>query len=298
MKKKFGTFKGVFIPSTEAILGTVLFLLLPALTGDVGIVPMLIIVFLAHTVTLSTSFSIADCATNLNNISGGGMYALSKKSLGKAFGGSIGIQLYFAQTASIGFYCIGFVEPLYAIISPLLQQAPFFQGASILMQKQLLSSAIFIIFFIVVMIGADFTLKIQKLILVILFVSIAAIFISPFAGIEFNAQSLYYNSFEDINLFGNRAITLSIFFLTFTQFFPAVTGIDAGVGMSGDLEDPKKSLVKGTFIAIGVTFIVYIFSTILFGMMRKESLITGYENSMVFRKASYRPSRLPISIPV
>ena len=53
---KFGTFKGVFVPSTEAILGTVLFLLLPVLTADIGLVRMLMIVILAHTVTFATMF--------------------------------------------------------------------------------------------------------------------------------------------------------------------------------------------------------------------------------------------------
>ncbi len=128
MKKKFGTFKGVFVPSTEAILGTVLFLLLPVLTADVGLFSMMLIIVLAHTVTFATSFSIADCATNLNNIGGGGMYALSKRSLGLAFGGSIGIQLYLAQAASIGFYCIGFAEPLQPIIAPLLAEFPGLRG--------------------------------------------------------------------------------------------------------------------------------------------------------------------------
>ncbi|MES0492011.1 MAG: hypothetical protein ABUK01_18600, partial [Leptospirales bacterium] len=70
---KFGTFKGVFVPSTEAILGTVLFLLFPALTGDAGFLAMGAILILAHSVSLSTSFSLADVATNLNKIGGGGM---------------------------------------------------------------------------------------------------------------------------------------------------------------------------------------------------------------------------------
>jgi amino acid transporter len=279
MSKKFGTFKGVFVPSTEAILGTVLFLLLPMLTADVGLINMLLIVVLAHSVTLATSFSLADCATNLNDIGGGGMYALSKRSLGKAFGGSIGIQLYFAQAASIGFYCIGFAEPLQPLISPLLQFIPLFQGNSageVLLQKQVFASIVFIIFFIVVMIGADFTLKVQTLILVILFGSIIAIFVSPFAGIKFNSHPLYYASMGEVNLFGNRAIGISIFFLTFTQFFPAVTGIDAGVGMSGDLRDPKRSLVRGTFTAIIITFIVYIISTFIFSMINRDVIISGY----------------------
>lgn len=70
--KKFGTFKGVFVPSFEAILGTVLFLLLPALTVDVGLLPMIMVIVLSHTVTFATAFSIADCATNLNQVGGGG----------------------------------------------------------------------------------------------------------------------------------------------------------------------------------------------------------------------------------
>ena len=54
------------------------------------------------------------------------MYALSKRSLGNAMGGSIGIQLYLAQAASIGFYSIGFAEPLRTLIVPHLQMIPLF----------------------------------------------------------------------------------------------------------------------------------------------------------------------------
>jgi hypothetical protein len=45
MAIKFGTFKGVFVPSTEAILGTVLFLLLPVLTVQAGLFTMLAVLF-------------------------------------------------------------------------------------------------------------------------------------------------------------------------------------------------------------------------------------------------------------
>lgn len=275
-KNKFGTFKGVFIPSTEAILGTVLFLLMPLLTADVGFIPMTVIILLAHTVTISTAFSLSDCATNLNKIEGGGMYALSKRSLGNAMGGSIGIQLYLAQAASIGFYSIGFAEPLRALLIPHLQMIPLFSGTSpeeILLQKQIIATAFYFLFFIVVMIGADFTLKLQSLILVVLFLSIATIFISPFVAMEYNGSSIFTT---DLNLFGNRALTLSIFFLTFTQFFPAVTGISTGVGMSGDLKDPKNSIVKGTFLSIAVTMVIYLMVSVLFSFINKDILIQGY----------------------
>ncbi len=281
MIKKFGTFKGVFVPSTEAILGTVLFLILPVLTADTGLAVILFIILLAHTVTLATSFSIADCATNLNTIGGGGMYALSKRSLGLAFGGSIGIQLYLAQAASIGFYCIGFSEPLQPILEPLLNLVPMLQGSGremLLLQKQAIATGMLVIFLIIVLTGADFTLKIQTFILIILAGSIAAILISPLVGNALSAKSLFAGSIADINLSGNRSLTLSIFFVSFTQFFPAVTGIDAGVGMSGDLKDPGKSLVRGTFSAIAVTFSIYIAVSVVFALMDRGAVIQGYAN--------------------
>ncbi|MDY0016368.1 MAG: amino acid permease [Candidatus Delongbacteria bacterium] len=275
---KFGTFRGVFVPSTEGILGTVLFLLLPVLTADLGLIRMLMIVVLAHTVTFATMFSISDIATNLNTIGGGGMYALIKRSLGSAMGGAIGIQLFIAQAASIGFYSIGFAEPLYPILNPFLQKISFLSGSApedILFQKQILSSIIFLVFFTVVMFGADFTLKVQTFILFVLGASILAIFLCPAFSFEFEGKQLF-RGLDQINFSGNRNITLGIFFIAFAQFFPAVTGVDAGVGMSGDLKDPKVSLVKGTFYAITITFVVYLATTFVFSLMNKDLLITGY----------------------
>ncbi|HOG44725.1 MAG TPA: amino acid permease, partial [bacterium] len=280
MSVKFGTFKGVFVPSTEAILGTVLFLLMPVLIADVGLWAMLGVIVLAHTVTFATSFSIADCATNLNNIGPGGMYALSRRSLGKALGGSIGIQLYLAQAASIGFYSIGFAQPLRDIIAPFLDFIPFFtqnDPGSILVQKQLIATFFFLIFFLIVMVGADFTLKIQTLILFVLGASIFVILVSPFFGITYKGAEVFRNGF---NFSGSREITVAIFFMTFAQFFPAVTGIDAGIGMSGDLKEPKKSLVKGTFYAIGITFVVYLSVALVYSMIDPEVLIERYQGDV------------------
>lgn len=48
------------------------------------------------------------------------------------------------------------------------------------------------------------------------------------------------------------------FFYVFTIIFPAFTGIIAGLGLSGDLKDPKKSIPLGTLGATVVGIIVYI----------------------------------------
>ena len=39
------------------------------------------------------------------------------------------------------------------------------------------------------------------------------------------------------------------FFYVFAIIFPAFTGMTAGVGLSGDLKDPKKSIPIGTVAA-------------------------------------------------
>mgnify|MGYP001822550436 CR=1 FL=1 len=44
----------------------------------------------------------------------------------------------------------------------------------------------------------------------------------------------------------------------FAIFFPAVTGFTAGVAMSGDLKDPKKSIPIGTMASIGVGLLIYL----------------------------------------
>ena len=55
------------------------------------------------------------------------------------------------------------------------------------------------------------------------------------------------------------------FFAAFSIFFPAATGILAGVNISGDLKDPGYAIPKGTFTAIVLTTVVYIVLAWLIG---------------------------------
>ena len=48
------------------------------------------------------------------------------------------------------------------------------------------------------------------------------------------------------------------FWVVFAIFFPAVTGFTQGVSMLGDLKNPARSLPVGTFLAVGLSTIVYV----------------------------------------
>lgn len=41
-------------------------------------------------------------------------------------------------------------------------------------------------------------------------------------------------------------------------FFPAMTGVCAGINMSSDLLQPAKNIPTGTFSAIGISVLIYI----------------------------------------
>ncbi|POQ98943.1 amino acid permease [Alkalispirochaeta sphaeroplastigenens] len=267
--KKLGTFAGVFVPSFEAILGAVLFLILPLLVGAVGLWNVIIIVVLANTATLATAFSIADSSSNVQKVGAGGMYALSRHSLGMAFGGSIGIQLFIAQAASIGFYAVGFAQPLqqFMVRLPLVASAVETYGISVLVQQQIIATGIGFIAMIAALAGADFASKLQSVIFVILVASVALVLLSP----VFTPQNSGEPIFTAAPL--GRSLVPGIgFWAAFATFFPAVTGIDAGVGMSGSLKTPGKSLARGTFLAIAVTFVVYVATSAVFGFIRHDLL--------------------------
>ncbi len=113
---KFNTFGGVFVPAVLAIFGAVVYYITPRLLGGLGLLKMLAILLIAHSVTIATAFSIAGISTNIR-VKGGGLYYLISRSLGTEIGGSMGIQLFLAQTISISFYTIAFSKAVMSIFS-------------------------------------------------------------------------------------------------------------------------------------------------------------------------------------
>ncbi len=245
---KFTTFGGVFTPSILTILGVIMFMRAVFVVGQAGILNALIILAIAKAITLLTSFSISAIATNIE-VKGGGAYYLISRTLGPEFGGTIGLTLFFAQALSVPFYIIGFSEALIATASK------YFPDFSSYYNYITFSTAVLL--FLIVLKGADWAIKVQYIVMGILVISIAT-FLGG-AALKFD-RALFQQNW--VAAYTDSSINI---WIIFAIYFPAVTGIMAGVNMSGNLKNPTRSIPLGTFAAIAVGLLVYAAQIILCG---------------------------------
>lgn len=232
---KFGTFGGVFTPSLLTILGVILFLRLSTVVGYAGLWGALAILLAAKAIIIVTALSLSSISTNMR-VRGGGAYYLISRSLGVESGGVIAVFFFVAQAVVVTLYVIGFAEALDSAFPAL--------GLPIHALATLTNLAVFICVYI----GAGWTIRLQYGILAILLLSIGSFVLGAWGHAA--PETL------EVNLVAHWAEDGG-FFKVFALFFPAVTGIMAGVNMSGNLQKPGRSIPVGTFASIGVSALIY-----------------------------------------
>ncbi len=227
----FGTFGGVFTPSILTILGVIMYLRFGWVVGNAGVLGAMVIVTISTLITLLTGLSISQIASDQRVRTGGAYYMISR-ALGPEVGGSVGVPLFLAQAMSVALYTLGFAESL-AIAFPELDQrtlALLTTGA-----VALIATA-----------SARIAIRAQYFIMGAIALSLVSFFLG--GPVEESGAP----AFEEVG-----------FWHVFAVFFPAVTGIMAGVNMSGDLRDPRHSIPRGTLAAITVSYAVYLAIPIL-----------------------------------
>ncbi len=233
-KKKFRTFAGVFTPSILTILGVIMYMRLGWVVGNAGLIGTIIIIIIAHVIAVTTGLSVSSVATD-KKIGAGGIYYVLSRSMGIPIGGSIGIALYVGTAFSIALYLIGFAESLNGYLGFGMSVNGF----------RITGTIALVAITTLALISTSAALKAQFFILAAIIISLVSIF---FGTKEFAPEA--------VRLFATEgSVPLEI---VFAVFFPAVTGFTAGIAMSGDLKDPKKSIPVGTLSAIGVGLIVYV----------------------------------------
>ncbi len=232
-----GTFGGVYTPSILTILGVIMYLRFGWVVGNAGLWKTLLIVTISTSITFLTSLSVCAIATD-RVIRVGGAYYMISRSLGIETGGAVGISLYFAQAISVALYTIGFAE---SVVQTFPQLSQLY-----------VALAITVLVGILAITSASIAIKAQYFIMAAIALSLLSlIFGGSLPGVE--PQMLSVPSPE----------VSEPFWTVFAVFFPAVTGIMAGVNMSGDLRDPIKSIPTGTLAAVGTGYVIYMILPIL-----------------------------------
>lgn len=239
--KKFGTFLGVYTPSVLTILGVMMYLRFGWVLGNLGLPLALLTVVLASGITLITGLSASAISTNMK-VGVGGEYFMVSRSLGKEVGGAIGIPLFLCRTLSLTLYAFGLAESL----------APFWPAEWGPAPIQWLAAGIIVLTTAIAGKSANLALKLQLPIMVAVGLSVIALVGGALSGpLDQPEMTTHYE----------RSAPGGFWFV-FAVFFPAVTGFTAGIGMSGDLKDPQRSIPRGTIWAVLTGVAVYL--TILF----------------------------------
>lgn len=228
---RLGAFVGVFTPTVLTILGVILYLRTGWVVGHLGLGQTLLVVLLANAITLLTTLSFSAIATNIR-VGVGGAYYMISRSLGREFGGAIGLPLFLSQAFSVTLYAFGLAEAL-RFVYPELPMQPAALGIVALVG-------------LLAFRGADLALKVQLPLMGLIALSLLALVLGALDG----SPATLPEATEPVERVG--------FWVVFAVFFPAVTGIMAGLGMSGDLKDPVRAIPKGAITATLVGLVVYL----------------------------------------
>lgn len=242
VNKEFGT-APVFFTAISTILGAILFLRFGYGVGTLGFWGVVLIIILGHLVTIPTALAISEIATN-KRVEGGGEYFIISRSFGLNIGATVGMALYLSQAISVAFYVIAFTESFEFLFQYLQNKFDF-----ILPRQAISLPAMGALSFLILKKGASMGVKTLYVIVAIL----------ALALILFFAGTTEYYQANTFSLFSADMRNMNQFFLVFAIIFPAFTGMTAGVGLSGELKNPAKSIPLGTTLATFGGMIIYLF---------------------------------------
>lgn len=233
----------VFLAAISTILGAIMFLRFGYAVGHAGFFGALMLILLGHLVTIPTALAVSEIATN-RRVEGGGEYFMISRSFGITIGGAIGISLYLSQAVSVAFYMIAFAEAFRPVFS-WLEARFFFQADPRLLS---LPATLILVGFILKR-GASLGVRALWVIAGILAVALGLFFLGRPTPDAQAAGPSFFGTISDPDPF----ITV------FAICFPAFTGMTAGVGLSGDLRNPGRSIPLGTLAATLIGMVFYLF---------------------------------------
>jgi amino acid transporter len=253
-----GTFAGVFLPCLQSIIGIILFARLPWITGQAGVMQTMLILAVCVATTVLTSLSMSAIATNGKMPSGGSYYMIAR-SLGPAFGGSVGILYFFGEMSAAAMYILGAVEAI-------LLGADY-RIVNLEADLRVLGLILLLLLFMICFIGLKHVNRLAMAFLGALCLTLMCMYIGIFtaasrattAGIEGLSSK---NMSDNLGPYYSQSTSFRV--LT-ALFYPSVTGILSGSNRSGDLKNPSRSIPVGTLAAVVASSFIYLSFVLLFG---------------------------------
>ncbi|XP_063830053.1 bumetanide-sensitive sodium-(potassium)-chloride cotransporter-like isoform X2 [Ostrinia nubilalis] len=261
---KLGWIQGVLIPCLLNIWGVMLFLRIAWIVAQAGIGLTIVIIFVSSLVCIITTLSLSAICTN-GRVQGGGVYYLVSRSLGAELGASVGIIFAFANAVAASMNTIGFCESFNELLR--------LHGLKILDNSvndvRIVGAIALLIMCIICAIGMDWETKAQNFLIVIIVVAIFNYVIGSFIGPRNNNHRskgfVGLNSKTAADNWGPDFRQNNDIFSVFAMYFPAVTGVQAGANICGDLKNPATAIPKGTFTALVISISTYLFMALLAG---------------------------------
>lgn len=265
-RKKFGAFAGVFTPSILTILGVIMYMRLGWVVGQAGLIGTLLIILLAHVVSVTTGLSISSIATD-KQVKEGGIYYMLSRSLGLPMGGAIGLALFVATALGISLYIVGFTENFLGI--PAIRE--FLGLGTGINDIRIAGTAVVIVLTILGLISTSLVIKAQYFILGAIALSLISVFVGFLWQPESNPETILMFPASD-------SLPMAA---VFAVFFPAVTGFTAGVAMSGDLKNARKDIPRGTIAAIITGLVVYVSLTLVMAFFMPRDILLNDKNFLM-----------------
>ncbi|XP_050350416.1 bumetanide-sensitive sodium-(potassium)-chloride cotransporter-like [Nymphalis io] len=266
---KLGWIQGVLIPCLLNIWGVMLFLRISWIVGQAGICLTVLIIFLSSVVCVITTLSLSAICTN-GLLKGGGVYYIVSRSLGAELGASVGIIFAFANAVAASMNTIGFCESL----NDLLKSFDVRIIDNGLNDVRIVGTIALFVMCIICAFGMDWETKAQNFLVVIIVVSILNYILGACLGpsndseraqgfVGISVETALVNLGPDFRYSDNQQHN---FFSVFAMYFPAVTGVQAGANICGDLKSPATAIPKGTFLALGLSMLSYLVMAVLCGV--------------------------------
>ncbi|KAL3472210.1 amino acid permease-domain-containing protein [Aspergillus californicus] len=293
---KFGTFSGVFVPTSLNVLSILMFLRFGFVLGQAGLLGILGLLAISYTINLVTTMSLSAIATN-GTVKGGGAYYLISRSLGPEFGGSIGIVFYLGSVLNTGMNAVGLIDCFTQNFgsetgtwSNFLEEGFWWQ--------YLWGTIILVLCTGICLAGSSIFARASNGLLIILLMATISIplsilvmdpFSAPKLGVQFTGirlKTLMENLKPRLTkgAAGSQLRGRETFQDLFGILFPATGGIFAGASMSGDLKNPSKSIPKGTLSGLALTFVLY--TLVIFAMAASLTRASLYNNANIVQVAN------------